>query len=262
MSTAESGVIGNRVAGKVALVTGGGRGMGPVHGRVLAQQGAAVVLAGRNEAQCRAKAEALRAEGLAAHAVRLDVARAEDWLAAIRFAEETCGKLDVLVNNAGVLAGANVLDCSLEEWNSIIGVNQTGTFLGMKHAAPAMRRAGRGSIVNISSVFGSLGSETAFAYHASKGAVHQMTRAAATMLAPDIRVNSVTPGITNTDMVAAMGPLLKARVAAYPMGRAGEPIEVAQAVLFLASDELSFVTGSDIRVEGGALAGIKNRKVE
>jgi cyclopentanol dehydrogenase len=252
---------GNRVAGKVVLVTGGGRGMGPVHGRLLAQQGATVVLAGRNDAQCRERADSLRAEGLQAHALRLDVTRAEEWVAAIAFIEERCGKLDVLVNNAGVNAGANVLDCSLEEWNAVIAVNQTGSFLGIKYAAPAMRRAGRGSIINISSVLGTLGTEFGIAYQASKGAVHQLTRAAAVMLAPDIRVNTVTPGITATDMGAALGSArIKERLAAYPMGRAGEPIEVSQCVLFLASDESSFVTGADLRVEGGALAGIKQRR--
>jgi NAD(P)-dependent dehydrogenase (short-subunit alcohol dehydrogenase family) len=263
MGGTKQGVIGDRVAGKVALVTGGGRGMGPVHCRVLAQHGARVVLSARQAAQGEAAAAALRAEGLDVRFVPLDVTRAESWAAALRRIEDELGRLDVLVNNAGVNAPANVLDCSDEEWSAVIAVNQTGPFLGIRHAAPTMRRAGRGSIVNISSVLGTLGTEHGIAYQASKGAVHQLTRAAAVMLAPEIRVNSVTPGITATEMGAALGAAqLKERVAAYPMGRAGQPAEVAQCVLFLASDESSFVTGADLRVEGGALAGIKRRRVD
>jgi len=248
-----------RVAGKVALITGGGRGMGHVHGRLLAEHGARVVLSGRNNAQIQEAAAALRREGLDVSHIRLDVTRSEDWVAAIQMIEEAHGKLDILVNNAGVSASANILDCSLAEWNSVIAVNQTGTFLGMKHAAPAMRRAGRGSIVNISSVLGTMGTDFGIAYHASKGAVHLLTRAAAVMLSPEIRVNSITPGITATDMSVSIGSeRLRARIAAYPMGRPGQAIEVSQGVLFLASDESSFVTGADYRIDGGALAGTRS----
>jgi NAD(P)-dependent dehydrogenase (short-subunit alcohol dehydrogenase family) len=251
-----------RVAGKVVLITGGGRGMGPVHGRLLAEHGACVVLGGRNEEQLQVAANAMCADGLEVSTVHLDVTCESDWIAAVARIESTHGRLDVLVNNAGVASSPNVLDCSLEEWNAVIAVNQTGTFLGVKHAAPAMRRAGKGSIINISSVLGTLGTEFGIAYHASKGAVHMITRAAAVMLAPGIRVNSLTPAITATEMGQSIGAeRLKARVAAYPMGRAGEAIEVAQGVLFLASDESSFVTGADFRVDGGALAGVKSRPV-
>ena len=218
------------------------------------------MLGGRNAAQLQAAEAALRADGLAASHALLDVTREDDWISAIASIERSHGRLDVLVNNAGVASSPNVLDCPLAEWNAVVAVNQTGTFLGMKHAAPAMRRAGGGSIVNVSSVLGTLGTDFGIAYHASKGAVHLLTRAAAVMLAPDIRVNSVTPGITATDMGASLGSeRLKARLAAYPMGRAGLPLEVAQVALFLASDESSFVTGADYRVDGGALAGPKQR---
>jgi cyclopentanol dehydrogenase len=251
-----------RMAGKVALVTGGGRGMGPVHGRLLAEHGARVVLAGRNEIQLEDVTASLRAEGLQAAHVRLDVTRPDEWIAAIDFVEVSYGRLDVLVNNAGVLSSANVLDCSLEEWNEVIAANQTGTFLGMKHAAPAMRRAGGGSIINISSVLGTLGTDFGIAYHASKGAVNMLTRAAAVMLAPEIRVNTISPGIVATEMGQSLGSeRLKARLATYPLGRAGQAIEIAQGVLFLASDESSFVTGADYHIDGGALAGLKNRPV-
>lgn len=249
-----------RLAGKTILITGGGRGMGPVHARLLAEHGAHVVLSGRNVSQVEAVGSTLKAEGLEASHVSLDVTREGDWISAVASIEHSHGRLDVLVNNAGVTSAPNILDCSLDEWNAVIAVNQTGTFLGIKHAAPAMKRTGGGSIINISSVLGTLGTDFGIAYHASKGAVHLLTRAAAVMLAPDIRVNSVTPGITATDMGNSLGAeRLKARVATYPMGRAGQSIEVSQAVLFLASDESSFVTGADYRVDGGALAGIKHR---
>ena len=249
-----------RLDGKVVLITGAGRGMGAVHARLLAEHGARVVLGGRDRSQVDAAAAALRSGGLDATCVSLDVTREDDWRSAIVSIEESHGRLNVLVNNAGVISAPNVLECSLAEWNAVIAVNQTGTFLGMKHAAPAMKRAGGGSIINISSVLGTLGTDFGIAYHASKGAVHLLTRAAAVMLAPDIRVNSITPGITATDMADALGSeRLRARVAAYPMGRAGQPIEVSQGVLFLASDESSFVTGADYRIDGGALAGIKHR---
>lgn len=251
-----------RLSGKTILITGGGRGMGPVHARLLAEHGAQVVVGGRNAAQVEGVAAGLKAEGFPARHVALDVTREDAWITAVAEIERSCGRLDVLVNNAGVVSSPNVLDCSLDEWNAVIAVNQTGTFLGMKHAAPAMRRAGGGSIVNISSVLGTLGTDFGIAYHASKGAVHLLTRAAAVMLAPEIRVNSVTPAITATDMGNSLGAeRIRARVATYPMGRAGQPVEVAQAVLFLASDEASFVTGADYRVDGGALAGLKQRKV-
>jgi cyclopentanol dehydrogenase len=234
--------------------------MGPVHARLLAEHGAHVVLSGRNVSQVEAVGSTLKAEGLEASHVSLDVTREGDWISAVASIEHSHGRLDVLVNNAGVTSAPNILDCSLDEWNAVIAVNQTGTFLGIKHAAPAMKRTGGGSIINISSVLGTLGTDFGIAYHASKGAVHLLTRAAAVMLAPDIRVNSVTPGITATDMGNSLGAeRLKARVATYPMGRAGQSIEVSQAVLFLASDESSFVTGADYRVDGGALAGIKHR---
>ncbi|MEX2127431.1 MAG: SDR family oxidoreductase [Xanthobacteraceae bacterium] len=251
-----------RLAGKVVLITGATRGMGPVHGRLLAEHGACVILSGRNDAQGEAAAASLRADGLDASYIHLDVARSEDWAGAVQSIEKSHGNLDVLVNNAAINSSANVLDCSLAEWNSVIAVNQTGTFLGMKHAVPLMRRGGKGSIINISSVLGTLGTEFGIAYAASKGAVHLLTRAAAVMLAPEIRVNSITPAITATDMGTSIGAeRLKERVATYPMGRAAEPIEVSQGVLFLASDESSFVTGADYRIDGGALAGVRRRRV-
>ena len=250
------------VAGKVVLITGGSRGMGLSHGRVLAEHGAHVVLAGRNDHRGERAAAALRGEGLPVDYMRLDVTLEADWDVAVRRIEAAQGKLDVLVNNAGLYGPSDVLECSLAEWNDVIGVNQTGVFLGIRHCAPAMRRAGHGSIINISSVLGTMGSEFAIAYHATKGAVHVLTRASAMTLAPTIRVNTITPAITATDMADEMGSeQLKARVATYPMGRAAQPAEISQGVLFLASDESSFVTGADYRIDGGVLAGVKRTPV-
>jgi cyclopentanol dehydrogenase len=246
-----------RLSEKVALVTGGTRGMGLAIGRLFAQHGARVILGCRNTRHGEEVVASLKADGLNVSCTCLDVTHADDWRIAVAKLEQAHGRLDVLVNNAGLSAPSGLLDCRLDEWNEIIAVNQTGVFLGMKYAAPAMLRAGKGSIINISSVLGTIGTEFGIAYHASKGAVHLLTRAAAVTLAPKIRVNSVTPGITATDMAASMGERLQQRVAAYPMGRAGHPDEIAQCVLFLASDESSFATGADYRVDGGALAGLR-----
>jgi 3alpha(or 20beta)-hydroxysteroid dehydrogenase len=256
MSAASQG----RVAGKVALITGGARNMGLSHGRLLAQHGARVILADLTDEIGERATSGMRAEGLDALYHRLDVTRPQDWQAAMSFAEQKFGKLDVLVNNAAILGKSALLDCPLEEWRAVIDVNQTGVFLGIQHAAPLMRRSGKGSIINISSVAGNLGTEFNFAYAVSKQAVLMLTKASAVTLAPEIRVNTIIPGGIDTDMLRALPEAtLKERLAAYPMGRAGRIEEVSLAVLYLASDESSFTTGGELRVDGGALAGVKLR---
>jgi NAD(P)-dependent dehydrogenase (short-subunit alcohol dehydrogenase family) len=250
---------GGRVAGKVVLVTGGARNQGLSHGRVLAREGARVVLADITDDLGEAAASALRVEGLDVRYARLDVSRPADWRAVIDAIVAREGRLDVLVNNAAILGKSGLADCSFEEWNEILAINQTGTFLGIQHAAPAMRKGG-GSIVNISSVIGNLGTESYFAYSVSKAAVQMITRAAAVILAPEIRVNTIVPGGIDTDMLRALpDDIRRRRLAAYPMGRAGKIEEVSNAVLFLASDESTFTTGGELRVDGGALAGVKQR---
>jgi NAD(P)-dependent dehydrogenase (short-subunit alcohol dehydrogenase family) len=251
-----------RVAGKVVLISGGARGQGASHGRLLAEQGARVVLGDILDGPGEETARRLRKDGLEVRYVHLDVTRPADWDAAVAAAERAHGRLDVLVNNAGLTGSASVVDCSLEEWQSVIAVNQTGVFLGIQRAVPAMRRAGGGSIINIASVIATLGTESMIAYQASKAAVHQLTRAAAVTLAPDIRVNTVTPGlVADTAMAAGLDQeWLQERLAAYPLGRGARMEEVSHAVLFLASDESSFTTGADLRVDGGALAGVKPRR--
>jgi NAD(P)-dependent dehydrogenase (short-subunit alcohol dehydrogenase family) len=249
-----------RVAGKVALVTGGARNQGLSHGRLLATHGARVVLADVADEIGKAATVDLQREGLAVRYLHLDVSHPSDWQAAIDSIAAAEGRLDVLVNNAAILGKSGLFDCALDEWNQVIAVNQTGIFLGIQHAVPLLRKSGGGSIINISSVIGNLGTEFNFAYSVSKAAVQMITRTAAVTLAPTIRVNTIVPGGIDTDMLRALPEATrKQRLAAYPMGRAGRIDEVSQAVLFLASDESSFTTGGELKVDGGALAGVKQR---
>jgi NAD(P)-dependent dehydrogenase (short-subunit alcohol dehydrogenase family) len=248
------------VAGKVALITGGARNQGLSHGRLLAAHGARVILADVADEIGHAATAALQREGRAVRYLHLDVSSPADWQAAIDSIAATEGRLDVLVNNAAILGKSALLDCPLDEWNEVIAVNQTGIFLGIRHAVPLMRQSGGGSIINISSVIGNLGTEFNFAYSVSKAAVQMITRTAAVTLAPAIRVNTIVPGGIDTDMLRALPEeTRRQRLAAYPMGRAGRIDEVSQAVLFLASDEASFTTGGELKVDGGALAGVKQR---
>jgi 3alpha(or 20beta)-hydroxysteroid dehydrogenase len=250
-----------RVAGKVALITGGARNQGLGHGRLLASQGARVVLADVADAAGQAAAAGLAAEGLPVRYHHLDVSKPGDWRSVLGSMEAEEGRLDVLVNNAAILGRSAFLDCPLEEWDEILRVNQTGIFLGMQAAAPMLTASGRGSIINISSVIGNLATEFNFAYSVSKAAVLMLSRTAAIALAPKVRVNTVIPGGIDTDMLRALPEdIRKERLAAYPMGRAGRIEEVSNAVLYLASDESSFTTGSEIRVDGGALAGVRQRR--
>ena len=252
---------GLRFEGRVALITGGARNMGLSHGRLLAENGASVILADIADQEGEGEAAALRRGGLDIRYIHLDVRLEADWQNAMRFAEDLYGRLDVLVNNAAILGKSTLLDCTLAEWQAVNEVNQTGTFLGIRHAAPLMRKGGGGSIINISSVIGSLGTEFNFAYSVSKAAVLMLTKAAAVTLAPEIRVNTIIPGGIDTNMLRALPERTREeRLAAYPMGRAGRIEDVSNAVLFLASDDSAFTTGSEIKVDGGALAGVKLKR--
>ncbi len=242
-----------RLAGKVALISGAARGMGESEARLFAGEGAQVVLGDVLEDQGRAAVEHIAQQGGSATFVPLDVTHEQDWQRAVETAEQTYARLDILVNNAGIVRMAPLDETSLEAWNEVIGVNQTGVFLGMKHAVPALRRAGGGSIVNISSIAGLIGLPNIPAYQASKGAVRLLTKNAAVQYATDkIRVNSVHPGRIETPMTAPLAPERREMLLRLtPLGRDGTAEEVAYGVLYLASDESSYVTGAELVIDGG-----------
>ncbi len=255
------GRVAGRVAGKVAVVSGGGRGMGAAHARALIAEGAKVVIGDVDDDDGAKLIEQLGEQfgdqfGDVADFARfthLDVTEPDEWQAAVALAVETFGTLDVLVNNAGI-ANINALaQFELAAWRRIIDVNLTGTFLGMQAAVEPMIAAGGGSIINISSVEGMRGSPGLYGYVASKFGVRGLAKAAAVELAPhNIRVNTVLPGLVRTRMAMAI-PDDSLQI---PLGRAAKSPEVAACVLYLASDESSYSTGADFVVDGGLTAGI------
>jgi 3alpha(or 20beta)-hydroxysteroid dehydrogenase len=241
-----------RLEGKAALITGGARGQGAAHGRRLAEEGAAVILGDILEDAGQAHARELRATGHDIHFQRLDVTAPEDWNAAVQAAESRFGQLDVLVNNAGVVRVAPIVDESDDGWHATMAVNATGVFYGMRAAIPALRRNGGGSIINIASIYGPVGAPGYVAYTASKGAVIAMTKVAALEHAQDhIRVNAICPGPVRTPMSEQEGD---ASVDITPLRRRAEPEEISSAVAFLASDDAIYITGAELAVDGGYLA--------
>jgi 3alpha(or 20beta)-hydroxysteroid dehydrogenase len=241
-----------RLAGKTALVTGGARGQGAAHGRRLAEEGAAVILADILEDAGESHARELRAAGHDVRFVRLDVTVPRDWDAAVGAAETDLGGLDVLVNNAGVVRVAPIVDESDEGWHGTMAVNATGVFYGMRAAIPALRRRGGGSVINVASIYGPVGAPGYVAYTASKGAVIAMTKVAALEHAHEhIRVNAICPGPVRTPMSADEGD---ASVGVTPLRRRAEPEEIASVVAFLASNDAVYVTGAELAVDGGYLA--------
>ncbi len=245
-----------RLKGKVAIVTGGASGMGRSEATIFAREGARVLVADILEKEGQEVAKSI---GDAARFMKLDVTSEPDWQALVATAEREFGKLDILVNNAGI-SGTYTSDlASTEAWDRVMDINAKGTFLGMKHAVPAMKRAGGGAIVNISSISGFAGQlGVHMAYNASKGAVRIMTKAGAVQWARDnIRVNSVHPGFMppmRTSVGSAKPEWREKVLATVPMRREGKVEEVAHAVLFLASDEASYITGTELVVDGGFLA--------
>ena len=241
-----------RLAGRTALITGGARGQGAAHGRRLAEEGAQVLLGDILDDLGEQHAGELRAAGHDVHYVHLDVTDARQWNAAVQAAEERFGRLDVLVNNAGVVRVAPVVEESDDGWQTTMAVNSTGVFYGMRAAIPALRRQGGGSIVNIASIYGPVGAPNYVAYCASKGAVIAMTKVAALEHAQDrIRVNAICPGPVRTPMSEEEGD---ASVDVTPLRRRAEPAEISAAVAFLASDDAVYVTGAELAVDGGYLA--------
>ena len=248
-----------RLQGKVALISGAAGGMGEAEAKLFAREGAKVVVADLLEAEGRQVVSDITATGGEARFVRLDVTSEEDWQEVVGSTVATFGLLNILVNNAGISGSSDSDLMSTAAWDRLMAVNARGVFLGMKYAIPAMQQAGGGAIVNISSISGFAGQDYVhMAYNASKGAVRIMTKSAAVQYAKDgIRVNSVHPGIM-PPMRTSRGtadPARRARmVAQVPMGREGRREEVAYAVLFLASDEASYITGTELVVDGGYLA--------
>ena len=250
---------GGRLAGKVALISGGAKGQGAAETRLFVREGANVVFGDVLDDEGKKVEAEIRAAGGQATYVHLDVTREADWRAAVATAVERYGRLTVLVNNAGILLRARIEDTSEADWDRIMAINVKGVFLGTKCAIPAMRRAGGGSIVNISSTAGLVGSpQGTAAYTATKGAVRLFTKSTAIQHARDnIRANSVHPGPIATDMIADTmrnEEQWKERLRRLPMGRVGTVDEVAYGVLYLASDEASYVTGSELVIDGGTTA--------
>ena len=249
-----------KLDGKVALISGGARGQGAAEAETFAREGAKVVFGDVRDDEGKKVEAAIRTAGGEAVYMHLDVTRELDWKSAVETATGRYGRLDVLVNNAGiVIQKAAIEERTVEEWDRVMAVNARGVFLGTKHSIPAMRRAGGGSIVNISSVAGigqSLHQEPAYA--ASKGAVRIFTKVTASQHAKDgIRCNSVHPGPVDTDMLHSAMPdpaVLKARMQRVPLGRMGRVDEIVTLVLYLASDDSGWVTGSEFVIDGGALA--------
>ncbi len=254
-----------RLAGKVVLITGGANGVngqlmgfGGAFARTAAKEGAAVVVTDIDEKNGRLTASQIEDGGSQGLFAWLDVTSEAEWQAAIGAAVDAYGRLDVLVNSAGNHALFDVEHTSEQDWERVLAVHAKGAFLGTKFAAPVMRRGGGGSIVNISSIAAMGGSPSNTAYHAAKGAIRSFTKSAAIQLAGDgIRVNSLHPGFADTPFT--VGPFaepgaLERRLKQVPLGRLGTAREVANAILYLASDESSYVTGTELVVDGGFLS--------
>ena len=247
-----------RLQGKVALITGAARGQGAEEARMFAKEGAKVVLADVTDQEGTAVAAEIAEMGGDALYVHLDVTNEDEWDAAVQSAVASFGKLDILVNNAGIWRRGHVLETSSDQWDDIMDVNAKGVFLGTKAAIPEMRKAGGGSIVNISSTAGLVGSKTSAAYSASKGAVRIFTKSTAVQYAAEgIRANSIHPGPIDTDMGDQVWPDAASKAASVTrtaLNKMGTPEDIAYGALYLASDESSFVTGSELVIDGGVTA--------
>jgi 3alpha(or 20beta)-hydroxysteroid dehydrogenase len=249
--------------GKVAVITGAARGQGAAAARIFHEEGASVLLMDVLDGEGSAVAEELGDRARYAHA---DIGREEDWDAAVSEAERAFGPVTALLNNAAILRRGTVETTSYEQFEQLMLVNVWGTWLGMQRVIPSMRAAGGGSIVNVSSTGGLIGQGGASGYTASKFAVRGLSKVAALELAPLIRVNSVHPGWVDTPMVREPGKMsddeYNSRLRPIvPLGRAADPAELARAALFLASDMSSYLTGSELVVDGGRTAGAPWRPV-
>lgn len=251
-----------RLAGKSAIVTGGAGGIGRATSLALAAEGARVAVVDLQQDAAEAVAAEIRAAGGEAVAIAADVSAEADVERAVATAVDAFGGLDIAFNNAGIIRRTTAVETTVEEWDRVFGVNVRGIFLMCKHVVPVMAAKGKGSIINTGSGWGLKGGGQAISYCASKGAVVNMTRALAIDHGPQgIRVNSVNPGDVNTGMLRDEARQLGQEAGAFladaadrPLGRMGEPTEIAAAVMWLASDESSYVTGSALVVDGGGIA--------
>jgi NAD(P)-dependent dehydrogenase (short-subunit alcohol dehydrogenase family) len=264
-----------RLDGKVALISGAARGIGGETARLMAEEGASVVVGDVLDERGRQAVAAIRDGGGQAEYVHLDVTKEADWAQAVAAATGRFGRLDILVNNAGVFIGKGIEEISLEEWHRLVGVNMTGVFLGTRLAAPALRDAGKGSehgsaIVNLASIAGLVGSQLDPLYSMTKGGVTLFTKSAALEFARKkyrIRVNSIHPGVIQTDMgeqtfVARAqragsndtAPHRQTVTESVPSGRLGVPLDIAKGIVFLASDDSAYMNGAGLVVDGGVTA--------
>ena len=247
-----------RLNDKAVLISGGARGMGSVEAKLFCSEGASVIIGDILEEEGRKIEAEISESGGVCIFVRLDVSSEEDWESAVNLAVERFGKLDILINNAGIFPMESIEDTTVESWDRVMDVNAKGVFLGTKAAIPAMRASGGGSIINLSSIAGLVGSAYSASYNATKGAVRLLTKSTAIQYAKDgIRANSIHPGLIDTLMASELlsDPELQIkRLASTPMGRTGTAEEIAYGALFLASDESSFMTGSELVIDGGFTA--------
>jgi len=248
----------SRLKNKVAIITGAAKGQGEFEARLFASEGATVVLCDIDVEACGKTAEEISSSGGSAVSMTLDVTSEPNWIGVIEQTVEFFGKLDILVNNAGIYSRVPIENASVEEFDHILEVNLRGVFLGTKHAIPAMRTSGGGSIINISSTAGIVGNVGSGAYGASKGGVRSFTKYTAIQHASEgIRANSVHPGPIDTDMISdnlSTAEGRKSTESRIPMGRVGSIEDVAMGVLFLATDESSYMTGSELVIDGGMTA--------
>ena len=244
-----------RLEDKVVFISGGAKGMGAVEAKLFAKEGAKIVIGDLLEEEGKRTEAEINETGGECLFVPLDVTNEQQWEQAVAAAVGRFGKLDVLVNNAGIFRSHPVEETSSDEWDQVMDINAKGVFLGAKHCIPAMRAAGGGSIINISSVAGLVGNPFSSAYNASKGAVRLFTKSTAIQYAAEgIRSNSIHPGVIETDMTAeaiADARFKAERLDPTPLARLGQPEDVAYGALYLASDESSFVTGAELVIDGG-----------
>lgn len=249
-----------RLKGKTALITGAGNGIGKVTALRFAAEGAEVAVADIDEAAARQTVSEIEQAGGTALAVRLDISSEADWQSAVNGVSQRFGKIDVLFNNAAIFLIKPLIDTTVEEWDRVMGVNVRGTFLGLKTVIPVMMKQGGGSIINNASTVGLVGSLDVALYGASKGAIRSLSRhASVEYAAHGIRINSIYPGFVDTAMIRHRIDTEQSDSAALgkkvPLGRIADPREIADTVLFLASDEAAYITGAEIVIDGGRTAG-------